>query len=556
MSETGQNLDELMYELEWRKCFPDWDTSTVDEKLEAFRYFCRTYWSIRHPKKGRMLFDMYPAQVETIRLWIEERWTLALKARQIGFSTMSGAFAFWLTYGYGDRPVIMLSRTERDAAKLLKLSKYGYRFLPDWLKIHPKAPIVESNQLVMRMTNESYIESLPSANDPARGESVFLVIVDEIGFLPNSDEAWASIEPTADVGGRVIMLGTANGEGNLLHREWVRSDGWWTDRDGKQHLIGTGEGRFMSIFHGWWANGRDDEWYDAKKKELPEWQLAQEYPSNPDEAFLKSGRPVFDLAALSEMELLTPDAIGHLAKKGKNIEFVQDGGPLKIWQWPNKGGKGEHPHRYMLGADVAEGLEHGDFSSIHVIDAGTSEVVAHWHGHIEPDAFASAIALLGEFYNQALAIVEVNNHGLATLIELQRLRYFPIFRRRRLGNRQKSTTEALGWATSAKTKPLAIDELEANIRTGGLKIYDQATVQELRVFVRAANGSMAAVPPNHDDRVMSLAIANQGFNYVFAKEYKVKQQILPNTLAWWMNRTELWDDEPSSEPFIGSTAST
>ena len=47
------------------------------------------------------------------------------------------------------------------------------------------------------------------------------MVVDELGLLPNSEEAWAAIEPIADVGGRVIMLGTAHGEGNLFHKLWV-----------------------------------------------------------------------------------------------------------------------------------------------------------------------------------------------------------------------------------------------------------------------------------------------------------------------------------------------
>lgn len=539
MTDTLANLEELLQEREWRRCAPDWDTSTTAQKIEAFTYFVTNYWYIRGPKK-RMKLNMRDAQRETIAVWISERYSIALKARQVGFSTLAGAYAFWLTFFYPDRAVIMISKGEREASSLLTKSRYGYRFLPEWMRL--RGPIVSSNQTKMSMTNESYIVSVPSAADPARGETAFLVIVDEMGQLPNSDEAWASIEPVADQGGSVIMLGTANGEGNLFHKLWVNAKSPW----------GTGVNRFVGIFHSWRAGGRDDAWYEQQKRELPEWQLAQEYPDNPDEAFLKSGRPVFNLVALRALELEQPEARGYMRRNPHTglVEFREEqNGPLRVYRMPVE------KHRYCLGVDVAEGLEHGDYSSIHVIDANTREVVAHYHDHIVPDLLGSdVVPLLGAWYNQALVLVESNNHGLTTLTELQRLRYSPLFRRRRVGSRTKPVTEALGWATTAPTKRLAVDELDKAIRDpDGISLYDSETVAEMRSFVRDGNGKMHGSP--HDDRVMSLAIANQGLQYVYLKEYAQAEKPGPGTFGWWMNQKELWDDDDDAPSFIGGTAS-
>ena len=128
---------------------------------------------------------------------------------------------------------------------------------------------------------------MPSASDPARGESATLVVVDEWAFLPNPEEAWASIEPVADVGGRIIGLSTANGSGNFFHELWVGAE--------------TGNNRFEPMFFPWSASeDRDESWYQSKKEQsMLSWQLAQEYPSStPEEAFIKSGNPVFDLDVL------------------------------------------------------------------------------------------------------------------------------------------------------------------------------------------------------------------------------------------------------------------
>jgi hypothetical protein len=505
--EVNISTVELWREAEWRKCAPN--TKDPEKLMEGLLYFCRNYWYIKHPEHGRIKFDLYPAQEETFRLWLTSRYSLMLKARQLGFSTLVAAFSFWNAFFYEDRPIVMLSRTERDAIKLLAKAKYGFKFLPEWMKF--RGPPDNQTLTKLEFANESYIESLPAANDPARGESVYLAVIDELAFLPDSEQAWASIEPIVDVGGRVIALSTANGEGNLFHKLWVGAE--------------TRTNRFTCMFHPWWANGRTQEWYDEKKADLPEWQLAQEYPDNPEDAFLRSGRPVFNLEVLRSVQTFEPMVRGYFATHLNN-EFLEDpSGPLRVWAWPDEKG------RYCFGADVAEGLEHGDFSSAHVINARNGEVVAHWHGRIDPDLFGTdVLAPLGRMYGQALAGVENNNHGLTTLKALQRARYRPIYMQRSPRYKKSVPTDILGWRTTQITKPPGIDELAGAIRDGSLRLHDADTVAEMRTYVRGDNNKMQGSP--FDDRVMSLMIANQMLKHVWLKEYEPVREPGPGTMGW------------------------
>ena len=504
-------LTDLLNEKEWRKCKGS-EGATTEELVAAFSHFCSTHWTIRHPERGRIKFVLREAQEETVRVWIDSRYSIVLKARQIGFSTLAAAFTFWETFFWPDRFTVMLSRTEREASKLLQKTKYGYKMLPAWMRV--RGPdLLSDNQLKMVFANDSSIESLPSGNDPARGESVYRVIIDEMAFLPNAEEAWASIEPIADVGGRVICLSTANGEGNIFHQLWVGSQ--------------TGTNRFTGIFFPWSAGDRDEDWYEAKKRDLPDWQLAQEYPDNPDEAFIRSGRPVFDIEALRNIEPIEPRR-GYLKNEiGRNhYTFIEDGGELSIWELPDS------QEVYVIGADVAEGLGHGDFSSAHIISANTGLLVAQWHGHVDPDVFGEVILrALGYYYNHALIGVESNNHGLTTIKGLQRVGYRNIYRQRKMNSRNPQISDTMGWRTTAVSKPLAIDELNAAVRDESILIYDKNTIAELRTFVREANGKMHGSP--HDDRVMSLAIGNQMLKYVWLPEYRYDPAPVKNTLGWW-----------------------
>jgi len=448
-------------------------------------------------------------------MWIIERNVIVLKARQIGFSTLAAAFSFWLCFFWPDRFIIMLSKTEREAAKLLAKSKYIYKFIPEWLRASGPE-LIQNNLLKLAFDNDSMIESMPSANDPARGESVYTVIIDEMSSLPNPEEAWASIEPIADVGGRIICMSTAKGEGNIFFQLWQGSQ--------------NNTNRFKGIFYPWSANGdRDQAWYDAQKIDLPSWQLHQEYPSNPEEAFIRSGRPVFDIDALKKF--IPEKPVKGFNKKLSDVRnsYMFDstnGGPLSVWQLP------QGTCRYTIGADVAEGLARGDYSSAHVIDAKSGLVVAHWHGHVDPDKFGEDILYsLGHFYNEALVLIESNNHGLTTLTSLIKAGYTNVYRQRRLNQRHPEVTESLGWRTTTLTKPLGLDELNANLRDGVLDLRCEYTLAELLTFVRHDNGSTGGSPM--DDRVMSLMIANQGLKYVWLPEWTPKTDKPWGTLAYF-----------------------
>jgi len=187
------------------------------------QYFLEHFWHIAHPARGRVLFVLRDAQSQALSQWAGERYSLTLKARQIGWTTLVAAHQFWLAFFHADQNIIDLSRTEREAVLLLKKTKYGFSHLPKWMVARGPDSLVDHQQR-MAFANGSQITSMPSASDPARGESATLIVVDEWAFLPNPEEAWASIEPVADVGGRIIGLSTANGSGNFFHQLWTGAE--------------------------------------------------------------------------------------------------------------------------------------------------------------------------------------------------------------------------------------------------------------------------------------------------------------------------------------------
>lgn len=481
-------------------------------------WLAESAWMIQHPL-GDRLFDLRKAQSEALTRWVAGENSITLKARQIGWSTLIGFYVFWLAFFRPNTRIMLLSKGEREAQELLSKVRFGAERIPSWLAARgPK--IKTSNLQKLEFTNGSEILSLPSGNNPARGFTGRLVVCDEFAFLENSDEAWASIEPTADIGGQLIILSTANGSGNKFEDLWARAE--------------TGKSVFKPMFYGWWAvPERDAAWYEQKQFDLPEWQLNQEYPDNAREAFIKSGMLVFNSKLLDEMAKATTEPVwrGMLAATGPSPKAFEPSenpnGFVSVWEFPEVVGS------YVAGVDVAEGLAHGDYSSVHVlrIDGDEPRIVATWHGHIEADLLAVEVARLGWWFNSALVFPEVNNHGLTTVTELRKCGYKRIWRRMAVNVATRKRSLEWGWKTTRVTKPLMIDQLGQFMRENPSAVSSSQTVAELSRYVRDARGLMSGSP--HDDRVVSYALAVQAIQYAYLPDFQEEVRVPYGSWDWY-----------------------
>lgn len=241
----------------------------------------------------------------------------------------------------------------------------------------------------------------------------------------------------------------------------------------------------------------------------------QEYPSTDLEAFLSSSDSVFDLYKL---DALKKDRPAPTARYDVQIPMgnivASPTGALKVWKEPEAGVK------YVLSADVAEGLEHGDFSCCDVIHTRTGMQVAQWHGHIDPDQYGFILACIGIRYNKALVAIERNNHGLTTLEAITRLNYTNIYAETIIEPPHRPR-KRFGWLTTKKNKPMIMDNLVGELRDSTHGIMCRETIEEMMTFKKFEDNSLGAEIGRYDDRVISLAIGK----YIAIREFtKLRQQ--------------------------------
>jgi hypothetical protein len=187
-----------------------------------------------------------------------------------------------------------------------------------------------------------------------------------------------------------------------------------------------------------------------------------------------------------------------------------DKGRLKIWEKPKDN------KFYAIGADIAEGIEGGDYSAAFVIDTEGNQV-ASWFGHCDPDIFGDILCRIGDYYNNALLAPEINNHGIATMNKIKERGYNNIYMRQVKEERSDHYTKKMGWHTNKKTKPEMLDEFVAAFRDDTILIKDENLLTEMSELFIDENGN---VDISGKDRVAAVAIALQALKQVPREIYK------------------------------------
>lgn len=462
---------------------------------------------------------------------------IILKARQLGLSTYSEGYIFKKTATQKNKKGTIIAHEDKASQNLYNMYKLFYDELPEILQ-----PMIRrSNAQEMLFENPSS-DPIEKKKNPGLRSKIAVSTAKNVNtgrsatihYLHASEVAFWDDASTLMLGllqcvprlknTSVIIESTANGVGGYFYETW--------------ELAEKGENDFVPVFLPWFI---DDEYsisFDTEsdkigfKKTLSEYELwlikefkltleqlnwrrwciknnckndeekfMQEYPSTPEEAFITSGRPVFDSKALREYKTaVKKPKIGFLDDTSGVIQFIENPkGYVKIYNFP------EQNKFYSIGADVAEGLIDGDYSAA-MLGSNDLNIDAIWHGHIDPDLYGYELVKLAKFYNDAYIGVESNNHGLTTLKSILHHEYYNVYYQKTYDKITDKVTQKLGWNTNPKTKPLMIDKLAQYVREKWLGLYDKELNKELFTYVKDEKGRTNAQEGSHDDLVMSLAI--------------------------------------------------
>lgn len=478
---------------------------------------------------------------------IREEWqagkpvrVIILKARQMGFSTLTEAVIFFLTVTAKYVESMIVAHKDEATGNLFRMSKRFYDSLPEVLRPMQRASNAQELLFDRPARYRGEGQGLGSrircatAGGSGVGRSYTLkcLHLSEFAFWPgDKKETFSGLaQAVPDKPGTVIIIeSTANGY-DEFKRMWDAAV--QAEKDGTEG--------YRPIFFPWFEM---DEYRRAplpgfhrtpEEDELAEtyrlddeqlawrrWCIAtqcggdinlfrQEYPSSPDEAFIATGSCAFDKAALVlrrervrsfEWERGVFRTEKDITGKITAFSWARDGrGPIRILKHP------EDAVPYVIGGDTAG--TGSDYFVGQVLDNRTGEQVAVLHHQFGERMYAEQMYCLGMYYNEALIGVETNYSTYPEMC-LEDFGYKNLFVRERYDNFTGKMAEAFGFETTPTSRPVIVDGLKDVAANSLETITDYDTLGEMLTFVYDENWRAQAEAGEHDDLVMALAIAHR-----------------------------------------------
>lgn len=450
-------------------------------------YFTKNYVKIVTLDEGLAPFEPYEYQNKIIRTVHENRFVICKMPRQSGKTTTIVSYLLHYVLFNPDMNVAILANKQSTAIEILHRFKTAYENLPKWLQ----QGVFSWNKGSIELENGSRILAASTSSSAVRGSSFNLIFIDEFAFIPHeiAEEFFASVYPTISSGSetKVLLVSTPKGL-NMFYK-------FWTDAVNKRNLYIPVEVRWQDV------PGRDEKWKQETIANTSQEQFNQEFECD----FLQSSGTLIDGEKLRLLTYHRP------------IESNTNG--FKVYEAPIE------DHKYMLVCDVSRGVGK-DFHAFSVIDITKppyKQVATFRNNELSPLVLPSAIYPVLRQYNNAFALIEVNDIGAQVADILKHDMEYPnilgtSYRGRKgqvlgegFGNESQN---ANGIRTTVPIKRIGCSLLKSLIIEDKLIINDYWTIDELTTFV-ATKESYEAEKGHHDDLVMSLVL----FSWATSQEY-------------------------------------
>jgi len=467
----------------------DWTPEMVAEMKKCkknIRYFAENYFYITTLDEGKKKIGLYLPQKRILKGLTSYRYNIICSSRQAGKTTLMCVYALWIACFESDKRIIIVANKEKTAIMILRRIQLAYQQLPNWLK--PGIKSWGGTEVIFG--NDSSIAISTTTGSAVRGESVNVLIIDEMAHIENSmiDDFWGSVIPTicSSMKTKIFAVSTPKGTGNKFYEIFTQTE--------------RGE---LSEWHNekifWWEiPGRGKKWKKQALQALggDEKLFSQEY----ENVFLETGDSAVDKDILNHFRSLVRDPL-----------YIMEDGHYKIWKDPDPS------HLYAVGVDVGEGI--GKAASVatvlDVTDLTNIEQVATYHDNLlDPPHFAEKLNNLVNHWGRPPLLIERNNCGaevINTLINI--FQYGKVVA-------YNGSDDSTGVVDMRDLRPGIYSHTNsrykgvANMRywVNSLRVvsvYDIGIVHEMETFVRYPNGTWKKRAGNniYDDRVMSLVWA-------------------------------------------------
>ena len=450
-------------------------------------YFIENYVKIITLDKGFVQIELYPFQKEVVNDINTNRRVIVKAGRQVGKTTIIVGYILWYILFNQDKTVAILANKASTSREILSRIKVAYEALPMWIQQGVKT----WNKGDIELENNCRVLANSTASSAIRGFSISLLYLDEFAFVPSNiaEEFFTSVYPTISSGqtSKILISSTPNGM-NHFYKMWTEAV--------------EGHNGFVHVEANWrQVPGRTQAWADEQRRVLGEQKFLQEMECE----FMGSSGTLLSASALKSLAFVKPM---HMTESG-----------IKIYQEPIAN------HNYMLIADTSRG-KGLDYSAYLVIDTTQIPyriVCTYKDNNISPLVYPSVIKRIGDYYNQAYVLVEINDNGQQVVDSLfEDYDYENILSTVDLKGKTSVTwgygnKSYRGIRTTKSVKRLGCSIMKNIVESQKIIIQDFDLIAELSTFISRGT-SFEAEEGSHDDLVMCLVLFSWMTNQQFFSE--------------------------------------
>lgn len=446
---------------------------------DSIEHFANNYYHLVHQDHGLINVTLRPYQRECLDSFLNNRFNILKYPRQSGKSTTFAIYVCWFILFNMHKNVVILANKEKQSKEMLSRIMLAYENLPFWMQQSVKT----WNKTKMELGNGCQVIASTTSSDSIRGDSISLLIVDELAFVPASiwHEFWESTYPTIASAktSKIILVSTPKGM-NHFYKMW------------KDAIDGVS--RFNPVEVRWQdVPGYDEEFKEDTIANMGPRKWTQEFEC----MFLASSNSIIDSKNMEEMEFANPlrhervPLYGQIRKLKE--QFVHS---VAIYEKPKK------DHEYVIGVDPAKITEDssGDSLAMQIMDITklpfkqvATVVINDGIHYLEVPAF---LAKCGYYYNEAHIFIENNDQVGLSIADSMSIdwEYENVF---------SEKAGVFGFRTTAKTKKMSCLAIKMLIETGKLKVRDTTTISQLSTYIKKGN-SYEAETGYSDDAVAAL----------------------------------------------------
>jgi len=456
----------------------DWTEDTLEEYMkckEDPQYFIQKYIRIVHVDKGLVPFEMYEYQRDMINKFTDNRFVICKMPRQTGKSTTIIAFLLHYLLFNESVNIAILANKGATARELLSRLQLAYEHLPKFLQ----QGVITWNKGNIEVENGSKVVAAATSSSAVRGSSFNVIFLDEFAHVPQNiaESFFTSVYPTISSGEstKVLIVSTPLGL-NMFYKMWIEAE--------------EGRSDYVPIEVHWSEMpGRDERWKTETIRNTSEVQFTQEFECE----FVGSTYTLIAPSKLRSMVFKSPLHINN---------------NLSVYAEPVKN------RTYALVADTSQGkgVDYSAFSVFDVSEMPYTQVAVFRDNTISPLLYPNVIYNVGNKYNQAHVLIEVNDIGSQVAdtlhYDLEYENIMIVTMRGRAGQQIGggfAKNIQLGLRTSKQIKRIGCAALKDLIEQDQLIIPDFESIKELTTFA-LQNNTYQAEEGAHDDIAMTLVI--------------------------------------------------